>query len=255
MAGTLGVAVAVCALGPTAIAHALTYRVAFEIHNGKYMSSYSCLPGCEEYGGVHRFSESDEDVATSADYNGLKVPANGPAVKPGHPIALHGSLDPTSIAGEWRFAESYWTSDNPNAQVNCRGPLYNTTKQAPLLSSAPGSSTSELRLYIQSGDLFQPSPVTGTNCDAVNAQHWHAFYPAVYEPPGDGYLPDMLTAHIGIPLAQIRKMKVGDKWGIGFHQNRAKRLPPTDCSDFTGVQGECTQSLHWAGSVSVTRTG
>jgi hypothetical protein len=244
-----------CAFAPAALAHSMVYRVRFEIHKGQYMSSYSCLPGCVNYGGIHSFSESDENVVTSAAYHGMTIPSQGEAVKPGHPIAVRAADWDPDLAGNWRLAESYWTSDNPNTPVNCKGNLFNTDQKGPLLSSAPHNTRSELRLYIQSGETFQPKSVTGTHCDEANATHWHAFYPAVFEPPGDGYLPDMLTAHVSIPLGKIRNLHVGDTWGVSFHQDHAKRLPPSSCNNFTGSSGSCTQSLHWAGSVSVTRTG
>ncbi len=234
-----------------AMGQALTYSVKFEIQKGKYLSNYSCLPSCEEYGGIHAFHETDENVLITTSYEGLKIPSKG---RPEMPIAIRGDQDSGSV-GNWNLFGSVWTSKNPDTSYNCHGLLFITDTKRPDIFSAPNQTSKELKLDVQSGDVFQPKSVAGTNCDDMGAEHWHAFYPATFESPGDGFLPDMLTARVSLPLAALRRLHKGDVWGMTFHEGMAKRRPPSSCSDFTGVGSTCTQSLHWTGHLKVTRTG
>jgi hypothetical protein len=233
------------------VAQALTYSVKFEIRQGKYFSNYSCLPGCEDDGGIHAFHETDENVSITTTYDRLQLSAKG---RPSSLLVVHGEQD-TSEVGNWNYFGSFWTNQDPNTTYNCHGLLFITDKRAPEILAAPHQTDRGLNLYVESGELFQPKSVSGTNCDAAGAEHFHAFYPATFEPPGDGYLPDMLTARVTLPLRKLRRMRTGDVWGMTFHQGRAKRLPPSDCAGFTGSGSNCRQSLHWTGHLKVTRTG
>jgi hypothetical protein len=229
---------------------ALTYSVKFQIQRGKYTSNYSCLPGCQDYGGIHRFAESDENVNVQTLYEGLKIPRQG---RPNTLMVVRGKSD-TSALGNWNLVETYWTQENPNAPVNCHGLLFDTSQDSPEIVAASGTTAQTLKLDVQSGSLFQPKLVQGTNCDVAGADKWHAFFPATFETPGDGFIPDMLTARVSLPLAALRKLHVGDTWGETFHQGRAKRLPPSECTDFTAI-GTCSQRLDWTGHLAVKRTG
>jgi hypothetical protein len=243
------------ALGASASAKDLTYKVTYDLAKGQYMSSATCSPGCDEFGGIHSLSESDEHFTTEVVFNDLKIPKKGNPAPPGSPLSLKASEWDEKTFGNWHLSETYWTQDNPNAPVKCHGILFDADKKPPHIFSTTKSSAASLDVDIQAGELFKPSAVQGTNCDVAGADKWHAFFPAVFEQPGDGYLPDMLTAHVGLPLGKLRKLHVGDKWGKSFHQGEAQRLPPGNCAGFYGSGYTCNQSLHWLGSVSVERTG
>jgi hypothetical protein len=256
VAGFLLAASLVLALAaPRASAHELSFSVRYQITKGKYLSSASCLPGCADLGGIHAFSETDENFLTRIDYAGLKIPKKGNAAPHGSPISIKADDWDSDTLGNWHLAETYYFDGNPNTQANCQGLLFNADHKPPHIFSGSNNSASHLHLEIQAGKTFKPASVTGANCNTAVGDQWHAFYPAVFEPPSDGYLPDMLTAEISLPLGKLRQLKVGDKWGIGFHQDKAKRLPPKDCSDFTGKTYTCNQSLHWHGAVTLERTG
>jgi hypothetical protein len=250
LGGLLVAGLSIASLMAPAAGSALSYSVRFQIQRGKYTSNYSCLPGCGDYGGIHRFAESDENVNIDTVYEGLKIPLKG---RPNTNMVVRGKSDVGPV-GNWSLIETYWTQDNPNAPVNCHGVLFETSPDPPEIFAGSGTTAQTLNLDVQSGSLFQPKTVAGTNCDQVNAEKWHAFYPATWETPGDGYIPDMLTARVSLPLGALRKLHVGDIWGETFHQGRAKRLPPASCTNFTGM-GSCSQQLNWTGHLTVKRTG
>ncbi len=232
------------ALAAPAIAHKLTYKVEFTAKKGKYMES-----AVDEDGST--WNERD-DFLTLARYKGLKIPRHGPGFTPGDDIVLAAAY--WDIFGSWEaFGKLCRNKGDCGGSFDCKGepvPL----EPAPVLYST-GTASRELHLNIEAGRKFAPDDVTGSGfgspgyCkSAFEGNYAYVFGTARAE----GYVPDMLTAQVDIPLRALRKMDKGDVWGRSFDQSHAEALPPSDCSDGTG---ECTVSVHWRGAVKVTRTG
>jgi hypothetical protein len=255
----VGALVGTAAAAPSALGD--TFNVYLHITKGKFDSSYSCLPGCEQYGGYHSLNETDgvtsaggSALALVADYDGLSVPRQGAAAKPGHPIVI--KSDVFSVLGGFQLFGTYWTSDNPDTPLNCTGRL-GSNQNPPEILSAPGNSKTELKLYVEAartnsdGATLVPSGVTGQgNCSELN-HHWHAGFPVSWQDNGS-YVQDMLTADVSVPLKSLRDLKVHGKHTMTFNEQKAKYQPPADCSAWTN--GKCTESVHWTGELVFTRT-
>jgi hypothetical protein len=232
-------------LAAPASAKDLVYKVRYELTHGSWMANWDCQCNHDNVGGFHTISLSDNHFTTHTLYLGLKIPRRG------DPGSIKLQANSWDASGAWSVSGSYWTNTNPDSPINCTGKL-TVAGGAPSLTSASGTNAKHLELYVQPGEKYVPSGATGTSCDNVDGNPAWAFWPI----SGPGlYVPDMLTAHILVSLHTLRSMHVGDVAGASFHEPHAKRLPPADCqAGGSGTGGSCSESLHWTGSVSFTRT-
>lgn len=242
----LAVACCVGALASPALAHSLKYNVAFSVHTGRFISAATA--------GSIRTDESDTLDGPVATYQGLAIPRRGPASSTLH-IKGFSLLLPSESTWE-RFGTGFVpTADGGRLEsYDCTGHLA-TPKKPPVLQSGAGSARKHLNLFVQAaGDDLRAKGVSGKDPVPINGQTgcdaWYEDAPAFS--PASSYMPDMLTAHVQVPLGDLRGLKKGQADKIDVTDADAENVPPPNCGSGSF---SCTVQWHWKGVVNFRRTG
>jgi hypothetical protein len=259
-----------------ALAKSLEFKVTYKIESLAWGSNWTCLPGCEQFGGFHSLHERAEFAVGSKQPGGMlpghdtlytfKIPRRG-AVD-----AFHTGNDDTATPFHfvnsdyaWTLSGKVWQQDNPNTPFTCVADRIEPSHgaDAALLSSS-GSVGGDLKLDLQLvgdnpvGSIFSPYTVLAEegSCNGLNG-HWAMFYPvgwgSLSKQDGGHGARDMFTASLRVPLSKLRGMGLHDHYGWSFRQGKAKYHPRYDCA--VNSQEMCNETLQWTGSVSFERTG
>jgi hypothetical protein len=223
----------------------LSYTVILVMRNGNTIH-YNQTSRVGGGGDCVTTTTEDDNFHALALYNPLEIPRSGPGP---NNVNLRAKIMATNGgADEWTLRGN--SAGCPvDSSYKCHGRLLIDQDKPPQMLSTPGLSTKSLHLKIELAKVITFTDAAG-NFQPFGCAHQFDNVDALQPASSNGYMPDMLSARVDLPLDKMRALKSDEgKFTLDVSLDPSD-APPANCS---GGENMCSERLEWKGEVIVIR--